>query len=132
MDNLEGFKLWLYRNGRARSTIATKLDLIARILRDVSPINQGGVEEYLLTLYEDGRTASYLNTFIDSLRLYQRYLNEEEWNIPYFKEKETFKTLLSNEEIKSILELKPPRNGEKESRAGALSSIPGLHWDYIH
>lgn len=121
--DLNLFRLYLQRNGRARRTIETKYDLIKRLITHIKPLDQNGVEKYLFSLYDQGRSAKYLNTYLDALRVYQRYLNEELWEIPYFKEKETFRTLLTKNEIQDILNCPPPNNGEKMQKRHSVWTL---------
>lgn len=114
MDDLAGFKSYLARQGKGRGTIQTKVDLLSRLLRLAAPLTDENISNYLFGLYSQGRSATYLNTYLDALRVYCRYKGIPYFKVDYYKEKETFRTLLNNEEIKAVLELTPTRRGAKE------------------
>jgi integrase len=111
---IQEFELYLAKQGKHKSTIHTKIDLLRRLQKYASPITEESVSDYLYNLYKQGRSSTYLNTYLDMLRIYCRFANVPYFKVDYYKEKETFKTLLSNDEINSILELKPSRGGARE------------------
>lgn len=116
MDDLAGFRSYLARQGKGRGTIQTKVDLLSRLFKQASPLTDQSISDFLFRLYSQGRSAKYLNTYLDALRVYCRYKGIPYFKVDYYKEKETFKVLLNNEEIKSILELQPSTGGLKQAR----------------
>lgn len=109
MDTRTKFKLYLVQSGRKPNTIVAYLSCFDRLLREAPDLTPDEVANFLLQLKESGRKATYVNDFIDTMRIYGRSIGSEMYNnLTYFKEENYVKATMSDEEIKAFLELPPP------------------------
>lgn len=113
-QELEDFAYWMDLHGRAKSTIRNKSINLRLLMRNVQPFNQENVQEYLYEEHKKGKSGKYLNTILGTLSLYHQSKGLEKVTVKFFKEKETYRAILTNEEILRILNVPAPRNGAKE------------------
>lgn len=121
MDNRTKFKFYLLQGDRKQKTVNLHLETFDRLLKHAPNLTPEEVMSFLSQLKEQGRKATYLNHFIDTIRLYGDSQGVEVYkNLKYFKEENYVKATMSDEEIKAFLELPPPsamvyqwRSGEK-------------------
>lgn len=112
VDSFGGFKLFLLRRGKRQSTIYTHITNIKRVLSAVQPLTRENIENYILTLQEQGKKETYINHMMDAVSLYGQYKGIEELqHIPRLKEKEHIKATMSDEEIETFLALPCSEDG---------------------
>lgn len=113
MHQSESFRLYLIRKGLKPASVNRTIELVFRYLKH-HDIND--VDSYLLKLTESHKH-SYLNSIIASLRNYGHFTkNKRLQNIQFFKQQESEKAILSDEEIEELLALPPPENLNKTGR----------------
>lgn len=129
MDRLLGFQIWLEGQNRKPSTIRINTQLIDRILREHVELTSEGIGEFFFLLRKNGARNGYINCYINALRLYGKYLNNEDLkNLKWRKEDPFVKAVLSDEEIESILALPPPTTTQKSGgKIVTYASHPELY-----
>jgi len=109
----QAFKLFLAQKGLRNRTIESRISTFNQLKNHVSNWNKESLVNYLMGLQEKGCKGSYLNTFILVSRDICRWKEIEDFKIPLFKLEESYKSTLSQDEIKKLLSLKPKTGGEK-------------------
>lgn len=105
--NRAGFELFLQQSGRKKSTIYRLIKAFDRLEREAPTLGQEELETFFLKLLKEGKRHSYLNSFINFLRVYNQYQP-----IPYipkeFKDQAVVKSTMSDKEIEEFLNLPCP------------------------
>lgn len=121
----EQFKFFLARGGRKPRTIRLYIDVFKRLLKVSPSVSISTISSHLLQLKERGRKGSYLNHYVDVIRLWgQCSKSQAHQAYQYFKEEEHIKSILSDEEIEAIIHL-PPITVKRLTRWGTPT-------EYIH
>lgn len=105
---MEQFKLILLKRGCKASTIRRHVWNVEHLIRDTK-LTKKDIDAYFIKLLEEGKKETYLNSLIDSLRVYAqcRGLSKSLQKYPYFKEKPSEKATMSDTEIEAFLNLPP-------------------------
>ena len=105
---MEQFKLVLLKRGCKASTIRRHVWNVNHLLQN-TPLTKKAVDAYFISLLEEGKKETYLNSLIDSLRIYSQHkrLAKSLQKYPHFKEKPSEKATLSDAEIERFLDLEP-------------------------
>lgn len=109
---LTAFSLYLLRSGRRQSTTKVYINCLKRLCIFCNKLTTDNINKYLYHLQQQGRKATYLNHYVDTIRIYAKFKNTD-YKIGYFKEQEPIKSTLSQKEIKQILNLRPATGGKK-------------------
>lgn len=114
--DIEGYRLFLIKKGLRQSTVRLRVDCLMRLLR-VSPVlSVPEIRAYILSLFDTGRKASYINLYIDTIRSWAKFSKQEELGaFEYFREGISLKATMSDEEIELFLALPPTRGGLREA-----------------
>lgn len=113
-QELTKYKNFLLLSGIRESTIEDKLTRFNCLLKNVEVYSPTEVMGFLVKLKEKGRTGRYLNHFVIDLRLYYTYLNLPITELRKFKSEETMKEILSEEELKKFLNIKPNKYHKRD------------------
>ncbi len=123
---LVGFQVHLARIGLRQSTIALHTRCLDRIFDEAPNLTLTQIESFLQRMLSSGRKATYVNFFVDSLRVFGRYIHNEYCStIKPFPEEEPVISTMSDEDIETFLKLPPPsytfihRSGKKVHRTFA-------------
>ncbi|MDQ3098904.1 MAG: site-specific integrase [bacterium] len=110
MLDIQDFKLHLMQDRERRdSTVNYHLDNIKRLSSEIPEITATSVKDFLIRLKEEGKKGSYLNNFVNTLKIYADYAERPELgNIKYFKEIASEKAIMSDKEIEAFLNLPAP------------------------
>lgn len=105
---LEQFKLVLLKRGCRAGTIARHVWNIKHLQKNTK-LTKKDIDAYFVSLLESGHKETYLNSLIDTLRVYAqwKHLPKSLQKYPHFKEKPTEKATLSDTEIEAFLALEP-------------------------
>lgn len=118
MDNLTGFKLWLYDSERKKSTILRHVRNFAILEKLVNSFDIDAIRGMVVSMKEQGYSPRYINTLLNTLKVYGNYTNQEHLiHLKFIREEEVVKSLMSDEEIEAFLALPPPKNGRVENYA---------------
>lgn len=106
---MDGFKLVLLKRGCKASTIRRHVWNVKHLLAETK-LSKKDVDAYFLKLLLEGKKETYLNSLIDSLRVYAQWksLSKSLQKYPHFKEKPTEKATMSDSEIEAFLKLPAP------------------------
>lgn len=112
----EGFTAFLLRNNRRNTTIKRHIATLKFLHEKLPNFNRENIDSFLLKQKEEGKTNSYLNTQINTIRLYSQYKRLDVSLQKYKQFKKTFgiKATLSDEEIEAFLNLPLPYHAEKK------------------
>lgn len=115
MEELNGFRLFLIQeqSGRRRvrslRTVELHVSLLKRLRTSVPDLSPEKIILHLMALFDEGRKGTYLNDYIDTLRIYGRFKGTPIFDsLKHFPEEEYEKTTLSDKEIEDFLTLPPP------------------------
>lgn len=111
---LPAFQLYLTQNGRKQTTIKRHLQQLRYLLQKVKPFTKENFDQFLLSLKEQGRKNTYLNSLIASVRVYSQFLNlgQELSTYKFLPEEPSIKATMSDKEIEAFLGLpRPPQKG---------------------
>lgn len=113
---MEQFTLVLLKRGCKASTIRRHVWNVEHLLRDTK-LTKKDCDGYFLKLLLEGKKETYLNSLIDSLRVYSQWkgLSKSLQQYPHFKEKPTEKATMADSEIEAFLKL--PASCKKGSSA---------------
>lgn len=105
---MDQFRIVLLKRGCKASTIRRHVWNVKHLLRDTK-FTKKDIDKYFLSLLESGHKESYINSLIDSMRVYAQWkkLPITLQNYKYFKERPTEKATLSDSEIEAFLNLPP-------------------------
>lgn len=105
---LEHFKQLMLREGKRHSTINGTLVVLRRLYRVLGTLAPTTIETYIFDLRQKGRAASYLNSLIKACRIFGTFIGVTDYkNLKYFKNEETSKGILSDDEIEQFLAVSP-------------------------
>jgi integrase len=106
MIDIAGFEFWLIQTGRKPRTVQKYRQDLVRLQREVEPFTPKNLQNYLLRLHKNGRTASYINMMIISAKVYARWAKIEGFGeVIEWKEVKPVKSVMSDEEIDQFLSL---------------------------
>lgn len=118
MQNLDydGFAAHLALHDRRSTTIRKHVVSLKYLEKRGVILKKDVLEVFLVKLKLEGKSGSYLNSFVDATRLYARFkgLEPELQQLKQFKEKPGIKATLSDEEIEAFLGL-PRRSHQPQS-----------------
>jgi integrase len=104
---------------RSQATTKVHLELLKRLQRYVPSLDPVRITEHLLCLSDAGRKGNYLNSYIDTLKVYGRFKQTDIYNsLKYFPEDPFEKATMSDEEIEKFLSLPPPVVTRRDARTG--------------
>lgn len=106
--NLDGYKVWLLQNGRRESTAYRHINIL-KILqnKEIEP-NIESLQKFVIDLKKNLMKHSYINMFIDVLRVYCRFSGLEEIKLKHMKDEAFMKSTLSDDEIEAFLNMPNP------------------------
>lgn len=108
------FRQFLIRKGLKASTVRVHEYALKRILEAAGSDSLTSINNFLLLAPNKGLSNKYINHLVCALRLYGQMNNREDLiSLPFYKEKEYIKSVMSDTEIQSFLNLSPPANGNK-------------------
>lgn len=112
----EGFSAFLLRNNRRGTTIKRHILTLSFLHRNLEEFNRENIDRFLLKQKENGKSNAYLNTQINTIRLYSQYkgLDVSLQKYKQFKKTTSIKSTLSDEEIEAFLALPVPYHAEKK------------------
>lgn len=94
---------------RQQQTAKLHIQALQRLRRHVPSLDPVAVSHYLLSLYEQERKGTYLNKYINTLKIYGRFLKTDIYDsLSYFPEDDYEKATMSDSEIEAFLQLSPP------------------------
>jgi len=103
----DSFKAFLIKRGLRASTVYRHL-IQLRCLFKHSDFSKEEIQKYLDSLILVGRRNSYINVYVDTIRVFGQLKNIEEFKTwPYLREHPTIKSTLSDGEIEALLNLPP-------------------------
>jgi len=104
--NLAGFLFFL--KDRKRSTVRNYNLTLNRLVKECKVLNYHKAQAFLTKLKNEGKRGSYINKFVDCLRLWGQYTHDRKLaKFPFFKEEIFIKATMSDEEIEAFLNLSP-------------------------
>lgn len=111
----EGFTAFLLQNNRRNTTIKRHILTLKFLHGKLPNFNKENIDKFLLKQKEEGKANSYLNTQINTIRLYSQYKNLDVYLQKHKQFKKTFsiKATLSDSEIEAFLALPIPYHAEK-------------------
>jgi integrase len=122
MDILTEFYNYLITKRQVKPITAYRhRNTLRLILKNCAAFTEKKVTAYITTLRTEGKRASYLNSIVNTVRVYTQFLKDTSRQCDktlryyqFFKDEEIIKSVFSDEEIEAFLELPPPeihRNG---------------------
>lgn len=126
-EELLGFKLYLIQGKGASDgkmvrrkdrTVELRTSLLSTLFLVSPQLSVVTIQQHLINLYQlERKKATYINSYIDTLRLYGRYKKTTEYEeIDYFPEERYIQQTMSDEEIEAFLRLPPSRKGIVEEK----------------
>lgn len=113
--SLDGFNLYLKRQGLALATVDHYLQYFKSLNKFVNPLTPPQVEIFLNSLLDKGYKPSYYNGYVEVLRKWDAYRKLSEYSsLKLLREKPHPKNILTVEEIEKFLALSAPPFSQKE------------------
>ena len=111
-----GFPAWLLKHDRRNTTIRKHTYTLRYLGKFVDEFDKEKIDRFLLGLKADGKSNAYLNTIINTIRLYSQYLGLDPALQHYkqFKKTSGIKATMSDDEIEAFLGLTCPYHADKE------------------
>lgn len=130
---MEGFSAYLAQRDRRNTTIKRHTNNLRYLGKFVDQFEKEKIDKFLLKLKAEGKANSYLNSIINTIRLYAQYLNlsPELQKYKQFKKTTSIKATLSDEEVETFLALprrshQPEKHRIKMSMFWALIAFTGM------
>jgi len=125
MEKLDLFKRALSRgvhSGTTKKVLrSVTIEEICRIVQQIAEktdLTREGVENYLDSLHKKGDSPNTLNKYIDAIRHWARYVNDEDLlKIPRYQKVANYKATMSAQELRDFVALPPAKNGPKTTYA---------------
>ncbi|OGY24249.1 MAG: hypothetical protein A2Y57_04150 [Candidatus Woykebacteria bacterium RBG_13_40_7b] len=122
MDRITEFYNYLVTKRQVKpSTAYRHRNTLRLIFKNCAAFTEENLVTYITNLRTEGKKATYLNSIVNTIRVYTQFLEDTsrqfDKHLRYFcflKEEEVIKSVFSDDEIESFLELPPPeihRNG---------------------
>lgn len=110
-----GFPAWLLKHDRRNTTIKRHTNTLRFLGRFLDHFDKTEVDKFLLGMKTDGKSNAYLNTIINTIRLYSQYLelDPELQHYKQFKKTSGIKATMSDDEIEAFLGLPCPYHADK-------------------
>lgn len=121
----DGFSSYLLRQDLRSTTIRKHLNALRFLEKRGISLEKNILDNFLITLKAEGKSGSYLNTFVFVLRLYGKFKNLD-LKIKEFKRSPSTKATLSDDEIDAFLSLTRDKGEE-----GQRYYIYSMFWSLI-
>lgn len=128
MDEV-AFKLYLIaeksgkKKRRSVKTVELHLTTYKRLRRHCPDLSLPSISAFFLQLLDSGRKGSYINDYIDLLKIYGRFKGITDYDgLTYFPEEDFEKATMSDGEIDAFLSLPPKTVTSREPRTGGFKT----------
>lgn len=110
--DLSGFAAHLALHDRRKTTVKRHLNSLRFLTQHLHALTKEDVDTFLIEYKQQGKSNSYLNTFINTIRLYSQYkqLDQALQSYKQFKKIYGIKATFSDDEIEAFLALPRRKN----------------------